>query len=97
MGLKRNHKIIRNEVIHFFQGKYENPIGKAESGKTALIDKDNFGIIKPLEDWEVHIIDEKEKFVIVVPFKRIKTKEENSILIEESLEKLQNKWGKMKS
>ena len=82
-------------IIHFFKDKNEKIIGKAESGKIAIIDYNSIGKIKENEDWLVSIEQDLEKKIIVKPIELILNAEANQLLIDEKLKGLTTKdWNK---
>jgi len=86
---KQPEKIIYpTEVIHFFKDKSKKIIGRAESGKIAIISYDYKGQwINEGEDWLCEIIEEQDKKVIVMPIELKITADEN---FKNSLESLKN-------
>jgi hypothetical protein len=68
------------EEIHFFMDKNKKVVGRAISGKIAIISFDFKGQrIKENEDWLCEIIEEQKTKIIVYPIALVKTTEQNEI------------------
>jgi hypothetical protein len=99
--IKKIFKPIKEEkkipiIIHFFRDKGGKIVGRMDSGKIAIIDFSYKGKwINENEDWQIEIVREEERKVIIYPLKCIISAQENDKLITEYAQKLKDKnWNK---